>query len=461
MKKHCRSLGAILKWSAGAAAVLSALSTQAAVLGHSRVTSLPDQPLQIAVQIKDLSPAEINTLTATIAPMAAWQEAGLTAPVDLSSFRLKTVATTHPNGLQLLLESTQVATNSVIDVLVDIKTDVSTQRHQVSVLQAPQPTPVALARAVTQTNQAISKQPRPDSASTSVANLKKHKVKAGQSVSHVARQYRSSQYSDQQFMAALLQANPQAFIHGNLNLIRAGAELIIPDAPQIAAISPQQAGQLYQAHLAWFDDYRQRLAQGQPIKPMSETVNTAALLASAQKTGPVSLDADRLELSAQDAVTAKADQNIALGQELAHDAERLAQLEAPSDLVTPSATATEAALRNAAEGGAQPANALNQNALQPSSGSSVQGSAERGATSNAESTSQTAAAESRSGLWLGLGLLVAVVLAIVAFLRRANTSRLDVVDELSPSAARMRDKLDKNSDNSAPKMDDVEFREIK
>ncbi|AQS50683.1 hypothetical protein PAEH1_02410 [Paenalcaligenes hominis] len=327
MTTHCRPARAIL-WSAGAAAVLGALSTQAAVLGHSRVTSLPQQPLRISVLIKDLSPAEQASLTARIAPSAAWQEAGLSAPVDLATFRLKTLPATQANTVQLLLESSQSTEATVIDVLVDIQTDSSTQRHQVSVLQAPQPTPVALAqtRAIASAPQSTAAAP----ASTAVAAkatapvAPTYRVRSGQSLSRIARHYRSDEYSQHQFMAAVLEANPHAFIHGNLHLIRAGATLTIPDAQQIAAVSTQQASQLYQTHLQWFDDYRQRLAQGLPIEPMS------ASTASAPVDPQLSADqshTDRLQLATDDPSTVEADQKTAVAQELAYSAERLAQLE--------------------------------------------------------------------------------------------------------------------------------------
>nr|WP_149026075.1 hypothetical protein [Paenalcaligenes hominis] len=65
-------------------------------------------------------------------------------------------------------------------------------------------------------------------------------------------------------------------------------------------------------------------------------------------------------------------------------------------------------------------------------------------------------------MWLGAtALLVLFALAIAWFLRRTNTSRLDIIEELSPSAVRMREKLDKNTENDLPQSDDVEFREIK
>ena len=464
MPRHCRPLRAFLKWGAGTAAVLGALSAQAAVLGHSRVVSLPDQPLRITVLLKDLSPAEMASITATVAPSSAWQEAGLKAPVDLASFRLKTVAAAQPNALQLLLESSQVSPEAVIDVLLDINTDVSTQRHQVSVLQSTQPTPIALAQSVVPAVAGVpASTPRTVAAAMTNA-AQTHRIRSGQSLSRIARQYRSNEYSDQQFMAALLQANPHAFIHGNLNLIRAGAVLSLPDAQTISSIPPHQANQLYHTHLQWFDDYRQRLAQGQPAIPMPEPT----ALPAAASVEPVVLpeppeppeplassppsQSDRLQLSTEEPAILQADQNTALAQELAYTAERLAELENPSSAVgvtdlslaptvapaesTPNTTSTPVPVVSAAEP-----------ATTTVSAESLQ--------SELESSLKTKA------LWWGLALLSLMALAMTWFLRRSNTSQLDVVDELSPSAARMRDKLEKNADNFAPQTDEVEFREIK
>lgn len=469
MKQRCRPMRAFLTWGAGAAAVLGALSTQAAVLGHSRVVSLPDQPLRITVLLKDLSPAEMASVTATVAPSAAWQEAGLIAPVDLASFRLKTVTAAQPNALQLLLESSQVSDQAVIDVLLDIKTEVSTQRHQVSVLQSVQPTPIALAQSAARTAPPVALS---TSNATTAAALtsppQTHQIRAGQSLSGIARQYGSSDYSEQQLMAALLQANPHAFIHGNLNLIRAGAVLSIPEAHSIQAITPQQANQLYHAHLQWFDDYRQRLAQGQPITPMTQLSPSTVATALTDVPEPATASqTDRLQLSTEEPALLQADQNTALAQELAYTTERLAALDSSSSPVD-GADANLMSALNPSTLNSTPDSSGSSQSVAPAATITNPPSA---AVAAAEPVATPASAESMQSqleadlkvkaLWWGLALLSLMALAMTWFLRRSNTSRLDVVDELSPSAARMRDKLEKNADNFAPQTDEVEFREIK
>jgi pilus assembly protein FimV len=56
-------------------------AAQAAVLGHSRLASALGQPLRIDIQVSQLSPEELNTLTAKPAAAADWAAAGLTPPV--------------------------------------------------------------------------------------------------------------------------------------------------------------------------------------------------------------------------------------------------------------------------------------------------------------------------------------------------------------------------------------------
>jgi len=513
MQKHCRRMSAYLL-SAATAAVFGVFSAQAATLGHSRVTSLPQQPLRIVVQIKDLSPTERQSLSVQVAPAAAWQEAGLTPPVVLDSLSAQLVTGVTPTSMQLVLQSAQVAQDSVLDVLVDIKTASSTQRHQVSVLQAQQATPISLAHSSTDaTAAAVSVQTTQmatsgtSSQTTAVTGDQQIRVRKGQYLYKIARQLRSDQYNDQQMMAALLQANPDAFIQGNMNLLRAGATLQVPDAATIASISPQQARQLYQKHLEWFDEYRQRIAKGQGAMPVPAptmgSMTTEAAPLEAQKTDadqaqtpssttdPISSSTDRLQLSAQTDEQAKADQAVATAQDLAYTAERLAQLEGTASAGGQQAGgATTSSLD--AGGGGQANTELATNAMSPEGTAAGQGmaatQANNGAGTNvadsphsstspvaagatttesssptAERTSPTADSTSptaESTSWIQdnflrfiLGGLLLVVLFVTWFLRRGQSSRLAYAESVPDELSRGREK------NESASTDEVEFRE--
>lgn len=431
MRRHCRRGSALILLSAGAAAVFAALGVQAAVLGHSRVTSLPDQPLRIVVQLKDLSTAELQRVSVQIAPSSAWQEAGLTPPVALDSLSAHLIPAVQPNAMQIVLQSPHAVAQQVLDVLIDVKTPVSTQRHQVSVLASQAPTPMTVAVAAPLTS-AIATAPQV-AASTSSSETSTLTVRQGQTLYRIARQWRQEGYSDQQMMAALFQANPNAFSHGNINLLRAGARLQKPDAATLAAMTPEQAKQLYQRHLQWFDEYRQRLATGQSLVPMPETETTST------KT-PITLDTatDRLQLSRADTDSIQADQAVAVAQEITHTAQRLAQLESTSaeraDTVKESNGSPKDASPSLDSSAIQSSESKNTtlapavDALEPTAAvASPLAASSRGASADTDPTSSTEAVASRSwfGWWAGF-LVLAVIL--VAWVLRRNPVSPDEVE---------------------------------
>src|SRR3546814_184838 len=63
-----------------------------------------------------------------------------------------------------------------------------------------------------------------------------------------------------QMMIALQRANPQAFIHENINLVKAGASLSMPGHDALTAISDREARRLFQQQAQAFAQYRQRAA---------------------------------------------------------------------------------------------------------------------------------------------------------------------------------------------------------
>lgn len=456
MTAHCRRFIKRFIHSASAVAVFGALSAQAATLGHSRVASLPDQPLRITVLIKDLSSSEPQSLSAQIAPVSAWQEAGLTPPVALSSLSTHLEPGLNPQRMQLVVQSTETTTASVLDVLVDIKSTSSTQRHQVSVLQAQQATPVALAaskaapfKAATKTTATASAVTTEKTTTTAVTDST-WQVQSGQHLYAIARQLGHEQYNDQQMMAALVAANPDAFIHGNMNLLRAGATLQIPNVDTVTAVSPQQARQVYQKHLQWFDEYRQRLAKGEAIVPMSNTQPVTAPVAS-----DLSTSTDRLELSAQSEADKKADQALSTAQELAYSAERLAQLEqgsgtsAVADIKNTTLDEQNSVLGDSAE------NTLAANLAASAAAAQSQSGVDASNTKKTQSTSWL----KENSIKMALGFLLLLVIIVTWLLRRVQNSRMEYAEVVPESSDQVREKL--NLDLNSPTTDEVEFREIK
>lgn len=172
-----------------------------------------------------------------------------------------------------------------------------------TVAPAPVPPPAAPpARTGNQTpapSQSVTQRPqaREHEASISVA--------AGDTLSAIADRTYAGQLSQAQTLAALFAHNQHAFLSGNMNLLRLGAELSAPPGDVVAAIPAAAAQRLVAAHAhGWRDGLR--------TDEMEAAL--APVLAAAQPSVPVPAPAlpARLEIDAHDALPADLPAPIAL-----------------------------------------------------------------------------------------------------------------------------------------------------
>jgi pilus assembly protein FimV len=93
-------------------------------------------------------------------------------------------------------------------------------------------------------------------------------VASGMTASEIALGNMPEGVSLDQMLVALVKANPSAFINGNVNLVRAGAVISLPDAQQAASQTKGQARQLIVAQSQDFQAYKAKLAG---LTPTTET----------------------------------------------------------------------------------------------------------------------------------------------------------------------------------------------
>jgi pilus assembly protein FimV len=91
-----------------------------------------------------------------------------------------------------------------------------------------------------------------------------YEVRKGDTLSAIARQHLSAGVTLNQMLIAIYRTNPDAFIRDNINLVRAGQILNIPDADASGTVERADANRLVSAHIADFNEYRSRLA-GVPV----------------------------------------------------------------------------------------------------------------------------------------------------------------------------------------------------
>ncbi len=86
-------------------------------------------------------------------------------------------------------------------------------------------------------------------------------VRTGDTASRLALRYLSPNVSLDQMMLAMLKANPDAFIQGNVNLVKAGAVLRMPLAEEATQIPRAEARKTVIAQTKEFAEYARRLAE--------------------------------------------------------------------------------------------------------------------------------------------------------------------------------------------------------
>jgi pilus assembly protein FimV len=123
--------------------------------------------------------------------------------------------------------------------------------------------------------------PAPDIANDALS------VQRGQTLSEIAAQTGGRGYTLDQAMLALLRANPDAFIRGNINLLKAGAVLRMPDATEISQLSAGEAAVVVHDQIEQWRALRQPALQPAAVaaepagtRPMSPSHTAAAARAT-------------------------------------------------------------------------------------------------------------------------------------------------------------------------------------
>ena len=118
-------------------------------------------------------------------------------------------------------------------------------------------------------------------------------VRRGQSLSQVAAPLARAQgYTLDQAMVALLRANPEAFINGNINLLKQGAVLRVPESAEAQTIREDEAAALVRSQIAEWRRARAPIPQPAAVVEPAPAATTAP---QAPRTAPVA-DA-RLEIA--------------------------------------------------------------------------------------------------------------------------------------------------------------------
>jgi pilus assembly protein FimV len=166
---------------------------------------------------------------------------------------------------------------------------------------------------------------------------KQVEVVKGDTLGAIARQNLPEGVTLNQMLMALYRANESAFIRGNINLVRAGRILSIPDREAIIAVGAADANKQVQTHMAGFAEYKRNLAQAvaaAPAAPVREREVSGRITAKPEAPAPAEKKdqlklskADPAKPSAPEAKAAREDDKVARERALKEAQSRVGDLE--------------------------------------------------------------------------------------------------------------------------------------
>ena len=281
----------------GALVLILALFSSAAMalgLGDIRVLSKPGQPFLAEIPVISSDPGELQSASVGLASPATFERVGLAPPQGLVS-ELQFQFAQDREGRSVI----RVSSATPVDVASLIEVDWGQGRlvREYSALVAAPQTATAVAESVIDApagalSNLITRDPEPlpetpspvpppaaperaaapapaTPASAPLVQAPPARtpgqlapVQRGQTLSHIARELsRESGVSVNQAMVALLRANPEAFIRGNIHLLKQGAVLRNPGQEELAQVDVAQARAIVREQTAQWRQARAAIPQ--------------------------------------------------------------------------------------------------------------------------------------------------------------------------------------------------------
>ncbi len=290
-----------LSLALAAAVGLAAVDALAAGLGKITVLSPLGQPLRAELEIT-ATRDELATMSAKLASPEAFKQVGIEYLPAYAGIRF--VLDKRPDGQPFLRVLTDRPVNEpFLDILVELNWASGRMVREYTVLLDPPdvfsksaPPPVALpeakprqeepkpvvretppaapAASAPESRPAVTRgaaSPVPAQASAKPkAGEKTRLVKPGDTLARIAQEHRPEGVNLDQMLVALFQNNRDAFAGNNMNRLKAGKILAIPEADAAAAVAPAEARKTVVAQARDFNAYRRKLAAAVAAAPVKE-----------------------------------------------------------------------------------------------------------------------------------------------------------------------------------------------
>ncbi len=332
------------------------LAADAAGLGKVSVFSALGQPLRAEIELS-ATREELSGMRAQLASADAFRQAGLDLPTTLLG--IKFAIDKRPNGVSVIkLTSDRPINDPFVDMLLEINWPAGRLVREYTFLldppevaaKAAAPVAPALTRPV-EARPAASAEPRPApraerappraaEPATRAAGAGEHEVKRGETLRKIANETKPEGVSLEQMLVGLFRANQEAFDGGNMNRLKAGKILTVPEKGAVEAVSEAEAKKIVVAQSSDWNAYRRKLAGVAAQAPVSADAGkqqaAGRITAKVEdKAAPAEAPKDQVRVSTSGAVGAKGaavakpseEDTVAREKALREANERLASLE--------------------------------------------------------------------------------------------------------------------------------------
>ena len=364
----------IVKTLAIAAGLLLSGAVYAVGMGNINVTSALGEPLKAEIELVSVSKADRGNLSARLAVPEVFKGAGMDYPSGLP--KLKFQIETRANGSYYIKLSTAQAVNDpFVNILVELSWSSGRLLREYTFLldppgfkaeeiKMPEVQPVlsgieepAVAPAepaheemvqeemmqegamddssMPPSHEAESVAPKDSVMQRSVANEEASaeiKVKRGDTLSQIASENKSADISLERMLVALYRANSDAFDGQNMNRLRTGKILRLPQASELEDVGHAEAVKEVRAQAMDWNAYRQKLAAVStpvPEQAAKQEVSGKISTSVADKTPPAKEDAkDVVKLSKGEAPGDKAAAKSAQAKKQAQEEDAIAKAKA-------------------------------------------------------------------------------------------------------------------------------------
>lgn len=251
----------------------------AAGLGKLMLNSALGQPLSAEIDIVITNRDEVSSLNASIAPREAFAQAGINYESNFSAFKISIESRTNGNPY-IKLTSPQAVNDPFLNILVELNWNSGRILREYAVLLDPvevnaqniavpgvSAAPVVPATKKETKRSSDVKKDRPGKNSSKSVSRAANQTRdiygpviRGDNLSSIARQVLPAGVDLNQMLVALYRANRDAFIANNMNLLKVGAILKIPEKSEVAAIDTSTARAEIRMQVEDWHNYQGKIA---------------------------------------------------------------------------------------------------------------------------------------------------------------------------------------------------------